>query len=303
MSLTTKLEVTLPNYPTSISSYGSKLCLGFTDGKIRIYDVHQERCITEIDAHDFGVNKVLFDKLGQLVISCGDDGQIKLWELEGQLVGSLLGHTNYVQSLALDSRNLLLLSGDTDNSCILWDVRNLLDINTFYHVHSEAVSSVDFSADSSVFLSASYDGTVHIWDTMSLNSIKTISFSRNVPVVSAKFLKHQDYIFSACLNHKIYLWDVMQVKSLPLKTYSGHSNMHFRCGNSFTDNLVYSGSEDAKIYAWDLESAKLVGVLNTYKEGFVVNSLEVQGELLAYTLIDKEFNEEGCLRLAKLEEF
>ena len=77
------------------------------------------------------------------------------------------------------------------------------EINSFYHIHAEAVSSLNFSEDSSVFLTGSYDGTIHLWDTMSLNSIKTCSFNRKTPISRAKFIG--SYIYCSCLDSKILL--------------------------------------------------------------------------------------------------
>jgi COMPASS component SWD3 len=275
LSILTKVK--LNTTVTSIDLYNNLLLVTGTDKKIKIFDLESEKWVQEIEGHTLGVNQGMWDMFGDYIFSCSDDGTVKIWSKTGKLVTTLIGHTNYVQTMALDKKNLMLLSGGNDCSVFLWDIRSAQEISSFYHIHQEPVTCLDFSADSSLFLTGSYDGTVHLWDTMSLNSLKTCSFSRNVPISHGKFIG--SYIYCSCLDSKILLWNIKEVKSLPIKQYYGHTNEYYCCDSiARKPGELFSGSEDGKLLLWNLHTGDKkqeyqiypntsnahLGVLNTF---------------------------------------
>ena len=59
--------------------------------------------------------------------------------------------------------------------------------------------------------------------------------------------------------------------SRPAKTYTGHVNRTYCIPSCFAtsrrgERLVLSGSEDARVYIWDLQSRQLVQVLEGHKD-------------------------------------
>ena len=270
---------------TSLTFNQNLLLVTSVDKKFRIYDLAAEKLVTEQEGHNLSINQGLWDRFGEYFFTCSDDGTITLWSRSGKKVNSFLGHVSHVQSLALDPKNLMLLSGGTDCSVFLWDIRYFLPINHFDHVHQEAVTSLSFSEDSSIFLTGSFDGKVHMWDSMSLNSLKTSSFNRNIPIAKASFIGR--YIYCSCLDSKILLWDAKEVKSVPIKTYSGHLNENFSC-DSVADKsgIIVSGSEDGAAYVWNLNSEELLSKLNLFKRNRVVNSVAYQNGLAAFASFD-----------------
>ena len=255
-----KTTIALPGRVTSVRLQATSLTAGFTDGSIRTYDLHSQTWTSTIEAHEEGVNDLLWDHFGEYLFSAGDDGTIKIWDKEGKLMHNLLAHTNFVQKLAIDPLNLLLLSGGADNSAVLWDIRGLIDVEIFKNIHSEAITSLDFSHDSTVFLTASFDGKVHLWDVVSLNSINTISYSHVVPIVGARFSQNSKYIYTSCLNHHIYMWDTFDLKAKVLRRFSGHCNERYRTPlatiHQNQSELLLCGSEDGSIRLWDVNAEK-----------------------------------------------
>jgi WD40 repeat protein len=270
---------------TSLAFNQNLLLMTSVDKKFRVFDLEVEKIVLEHEGHGLSVNQGIWDMFGEYFFTCSDDGTASLWSKDGKRVNSFLGHVNNVQSMALDNRNLMLLTGGTDCSVFLWDIRRFSPINHFDHVHQEAVTSLSFSEDSSVFLTASYDGKVHLWDCMSLNSLKTSSFNRNIPIAKANFIG--SYVYCSCLDSKILLWDAREVKSVPIKTYSGHLNDNFSCDSAADKSgLLISGSEEGSVYLWDLYSEELKGKFQIFKKNRVVNALAYQRGLTAFSSFD-----------------
>eukprot|EP01118_Nematostelium_gracile_P015402 TRINITY_DN6165_c0_g1_i1.p1 TRINITY_DN6165_c0_g1~~TRINITY_DN6165_c0_g1_i1.p1 ORF type:complete len:244 (-),score=53.51 TRINITY_DN6165_c0_g1_i1:40-771(-) len=78
---------------------------------------------------------------------------------------ALIGHSNWVNRLALREESALLISGGSDNSVILWDLNTLSKLMVL-EGHTDWINGVDFIPVFSKDLAMSVDasGCVCIWD-------------------------------------------------------------------------------------------------------------------------------------------
>ncbi|WP_305790146.1 hypothetical protein [Symbioplanes lichenis] len=97
---------------------------GGVDGSVRMWSVESGTPQGHrIEAHGGSVRALL--QVGGLLVSAGDDGLIKLWELPfGRAAGELAGHVDAVTALALlpRVRGALLVSGGNDGTVRFWDL-------------------------------------------------------------------------------------------------------------------------------------------------------------------------------------
>mmetsp|Transcript_16667 Transcript_16667/g.27015 ORF Transcript_16667/g.27015 Transcript_16667/m.27015 type:complete len:175 (+) Transcript_16667:706-1230(+) len=109
-----------------------------------------------------------------------------------------------------------------------------------------------------MFVSSSYDGLCRIWDTGSGQCLKTLIGETNPAVSFAKFSPNGKFILAATLDSTLRLWNYAQAKCL--KTYKGHENTKYCVIPTFAigaGHWVVSGSEDNKIYIWDLQTKQI----------------------------------------------
>lgn len=69
------------------------------------------------------------------------DKSIKMWNLQGTCMKTLLGHSRYVTSLAISSDSSIIASGSNDKSVIIWDLTSNLSVDS----HIVEMKSVIFS--------------------------------------------------------------------------------------------------------------------------------------------------------------
>jgi WD40 repeat protein len=79
-----------------------------------------------------------------------------------QLLWTIEGHGDIVQSVALDARGSMLLSGSRDRTLKIWHPGRGELLSTLTG-HTSGVTSVAISPDSFTLASGSQDKTIKIW--------------------------------------------------------------------------------------------------------------------------------------------
>lgn len=69
----------------------------------------------------------------------------------------LLGHHNYIYSLAFSPKGNMLVSGSYDEAVFIWDVRSARVMRSL-PAHSDPVGGVDFVRDGTLIVSCAGDG-------------------------------------------------------------------------------------------------------------------------------------------------
>jgi WD40 repeat protein len=93
--------------------------------------------------------------------SAGFDKKISIWNKDGKLLYTLVGHKREIRGLAFNAEGNRLASASADGMIGFWGARN--DLLMMLKGHQNAVWSVSFSPDGEKLISASRDRTVKIW--------------------------------------------------------------------------------------------------------------------------------------------
>jgi WD40 repeat protein len=114
---------------------------------------------------------------GRRVITCSEDGSLRLWDLEsGAQIGDEWRDKGYkaaVFTIALSPNGNTVASGSDDGKVRLWDVETG-EVVAKWTGHTDWVRSVCWSADSERVVSGSDDGTARVWDVKSGKTVLTI---------------------------------------------------------------------------------------------------------------------------------
>eukprot|EP01130_Rhizamoeba_saxonica_P019222 TRINITY_DN9881_c0_g1_i1.p1 TRINITY_DN9881_c0_g1~~TRINITY_DN9881_c0_g1_i1.p1 ORF type:complete len:324 (-),score=84.50 TRINITY_DN9881_c0_g1_i1:82-1053(-) len=149
----------------SFSADNRRVVSGSRDKKIKLWNTLGHCKCTVDDAHNDWVSNVQFspDSRSPYVISAGWDKVIKIWSLDKtfERVGSLIGHTGYINSVAIAPDGSLCASGGKDGIAMLWD------LNEQKHLYSldagDIIHDLAFSP-SKYWLVAGTDAGVRVWD-------------------------------------------------------------------------------------------------------------------------------------------
>ena len=122
------------------------------------------------------IMSVRFNKNGNMIISCDNKGNIKIWDITGKLIGLINSHKDITLYAEFSYDSKYIASASLDKTIKIWNVDEVLNIwknsqrgvaqpLTILAGHTSAVNRVSFNPlNSQSIASASSDGTVIIWE-------------------------------------------------------------------------------------------------------------------------------------------
>lgn len=192
--------------------------------------------------------------LNAIVTSASPSMSIKKSHLE-----PLIGHSDWIRSLAFSPDGKTLLSSSNDKTVRLWDMETgqLLHLLTG---HRERVKCVGISPDGQLLLSCSADSQVRVWDRKQLTHKKTgdcryIVKASSLPITLVSTLPvspdPQRPIFATGAAHgKISIWNLETGQWQ--RTIQAHSSPVLSLAFSADGQWLASGSQNHTIKLWDL---------------------------------------------------
>lgn len=79
--------------------------------------------------------------MGTLLLSCSMDKTIKIWDLQGNCLKTMMEHSRYVNCMAVNSDSTVFCSGSNDKTILIWDLTNSLTLGS----HLTGMRSVLFN--------------------------------------------------------------------------------------------------------------------------------------------------------------
>ncbi|MGW6704631.1 protein kinase domain-containing protein [Streptomyces sp. NPDC054956] len=190
-----------------------------------------------LTGHTRGVNAIDITVDGRTAVSGGDDGTIRLWDIEGGMCTAVLkGHTSQVDSVSLSPDGRRLLSGDWSGVVRLWRLDTGECLRTFPGTHAlpdllvpepatrgcvrgeslMGAAHVGFSADGRTALVGGADGGVRLWDLETGRHVRTLRAETGAPArnggeevqVTALWTGPDGHLAASADRGTIRLWDL-----------------------------------------------------------------------------------------------
>ncbi|KAI4242100.1 MAG: hypothetical protein LQ352_007303 [Teloschistes flavicans] len=231
----------------------TKLISGSIDRSLKVWNWHTGECLSTYKGHSGGVIGLHFDSA--LLASASADKTIKIWNFEDKSTFLLRGHTDWVNTVKLDTASQTVVSASDDCTAKLWDLETKQCIRTF-EGHVGQVQQVLFMPAEFDFEesgSDEYDGTSSTASqpSQSVSGPEVASSPSNdcfgAGFTNSKRPQPPRYMITCALDSVIRMWDTSNGKCL--KTYFGHLEGVWALA---ADSLrIVSGAEDRMVKVWD----------------------------------------------------
>ena len=223
-----------------------------------------------------------FSPTEPILASAGEDGTVKLWNRNGQLLETLEGHGDRIWGVRFSPDGKSLATASEDKSVKIWALDGVM--TDIFTGHTNRVSSVSFSPDGKTIISASADKNVKLWDRAG-RVIKTLT-GHNDWVSSVSWSHDGERLISAgggSEDKTIILWNSQGKRLAILK---GHKNWVTSLSWSPDDQMIASGSNDKTIKFWS-RGGRLLKTLTGHKDRITAVAFSPDGKILASASYDK----------------
>ncbi len=216
---------------------------------------------------------------GKIIASGSDDNTVKLWNISGQLLQTLKGHTSIVKDVTFSPDGKIIASASFDNTVKLWNTSGQL-LETF-RGHTSVVNDVAFSADGKMIASASDDKTVKLWNKNG-RIIKTLK-EHTDKVNGVAFSPDGKIIASGSNDNTVKLWNT---DGSIIKTLKGHTAGVTEIAFSPNGEIIASASADNTVKLWRISDGSLLNNVAVHDDIVRSVSFSSDGKIVASASTD-----------------
>jgi len=206
---------------------------------------------------DFDVPEIhkLLQQISQAPTTCLHSLKASLTPPSRSLESTLIGHTDFVNAVAVTPDGKRIISGSSDNTVKVWDLNTGAEVLTFTgHASPVNAVAVAVTPDGTRVISGSSDNTVRVWNLE--EGTETLTFNgHSLPVVAVAVTPDGKKVVSASIAtiNSIKVWDLATGKEeLTLK---GHGDL-VRTVSIPPENQIISASDDGTIKVWNLTNGQ-----------------------------------------------
>jgi WD40 repeat protein/energy-coupling factor transporter ATP-binding protein EcfA2 len=272
------------------------------------------------------VKSVIFSPDGKTLISAGDDQDIRIWDLKGNLKQTL-NHQGGVKSLVLSPQGNILASVGNNKTVKLWDLnlKGNVQSNPILTLGDSQykIETVVFSPDKEIIATISDKKIVKLWgvkdnSTDTVNSpddkVEIVVFSPDgkilTTVSNGNIVKLRDLSSGSIqtfqdrgeqITNVVFSPDgktlatasegktvkLWDLSGKKLQTFQGHEDQVTTIVFNLDGTILVTGSEDSTIRIWDVKTAKKLKKFTRHQAAIKNVVFSANGKTLASVSDDK----------------
>jgi WD40 repeat protein len=208
--------------------------------------------------HEGAVYSAAFFPGGARLVSSGDDGRLRVWDVRtGRLLKSVEGTGGTISDTAVSPDGRLIAyctDGGGTPKVLLIDARTYRTHHTLVG-HEEGVFEVVFSPDGHTLASGGRDRVIRLWDVATGKLIRKL-VGHDDAVTALAFTPDGRRLASASAerDNTVRVWDVRTGESL--HTLAGHDDWVTSVAFAPDGATLASGGRDRKLIIWDVRDGR-----------------------------------------------
>ncbi|XP_028265372.1 cilia- and flagella-associated protein 52 [Parambassis ranga] len=247
------LRITVPNMTCNCVDFmidGHSIISGWNDGNIRVFGPESGRLMHIIDnAHALGVRAIAGTRSCKRIISGGEEGQVRVWELLSQghyLVETMKMHKAAVTCIKVKNDDKEFISASLDGACIVWDMVRFVNIKIIFA--NTMFRTVSYHPDENQIITSGTDRKVAYWDMFDGSLIRNLEASQSGPINSIHMSQDGRFFVTGGDDKLVKVWDYMEGVVTHVGMAHGGSITSVKiCSNNRT---LVTTSADGAILRW-----------------------------------------------------
>jgi len=251
---------------TTVHGAGYPLCLefsidavisGWTNGCVHSHHASTGELLWKIkDAHPSGVTALKLARNLRFVVTGGEEGEVRVWELrQRSLVSHLKEHSARVTRVTLFDDDVHAVSCSRDKSFLTWDLRHDKRISA-HTQRMGGISDIALNHDQTLVMTCGQERTISFWDLREPYPVLLIERPEqgmHSDEATSIAVSHSGSLFATGgADHVVKLWQISHDRPVLLQSNVGHTGAI--TGMSFTtdDRQLVSIGADGCIFVWNI---------------------------------------------------
>jgi len=217
---------------------------------------------------------------GQRIMTCSDDGSLRVWNLEsGEQIGNdWRDGESGVFTMALSPGGNIIASGSRDGSMRFWDI-DTGKVIIGWMAHTDTITSLCWSRDGGRVVTGSYDGTVRVWNLESREIILEIKTrlrdnQRPIAIYSADAT-----MIATTSAQSLEIWDAKTGQLI--KNLRGQGHWEASCLAWSADGSTLIAGSYSWIMTWNTTTWQQIHVLTGHTSLVEDIAISPNGRILA----------------------
>ena len=172
----------------------------------------------------------------------------------GRLLGTLSGHSDRVNAVAVTGDGTRAISGSRDNTLKVWNLETGAELLTL-NGHSDRVNAVAVTGDGTRAISGSLDNTLKVWNLETGEQLLTLNGHSEL-VFAVAVTGDGTRAISGSGDNTLKVWNLET--GAQLLTLNGHSFPVYAVAVTGDSTRAISGSFDNTLKVWNLETGEVI---------------------------------------------
>lgn len=199
-------------------------------------------------AHSGPVYGVSFSPCKSYLLSCSEDGTVRLWSLlTWTNVCVYRGHCNPVWDVKFAPHGYYFATCSIDRTARIWATEHHHPLRIFVG-HEDDIDLVEFHPSSNILATGSIDKTIMLWDIFDGTPLKALT-GHTDRITAMTFSNDGKFLISCSADRHFIVWEHHlghKLADFELDTNAMSSLAFSRCGV-----ILSSATLDDKVYIWD----------------------------------------------------
>lgn len=232
---------------------------------VRLYDVQTNNGnpITSYDGHVGNVTALGFQSAGRWIVTGGEDGTIKIWDVRAPTVQRDYQLKAPVTDVIIHPNQGELVSCDQNGAIKIWDLAENACTHELVPEEGVPVRSVTMATDGSILAAGNNKGNIYVWRTKNKGDLTELDAIKKVmahPKYITKCLLSPDTrsLATCSADHTVKIWSTVNHSFELEKTLGGHQRWVWDAAFSADSAYLVTGSSDHSARLWDLQTGETI---------------------------------------------